>query len=174
MHATRMQVVSVTARITTQQNDEKERIKTSTSGAASVSLTVDIWSDRTIRDFPGITAHFMDRNLVRSMSALIGCDRFKGSHTTERINEAVDEVCADYDLMGKITHIITDNAANMRKASTVTFPIPSTEGDDDEEQKLEVQNKNLWEALSEEDSGDVTHRLTNARKTTSLQCFTHS
>ena len=56
--------------------------------------------------------------------------------------------------MGKITDIFTDNAVNTRNASTVTFPIPSTEDDVDEKQQLEVQN--LWEALSEEDSGDVT------------------
>ena len=51
-----------------------------------MSLTVDIWSDRTMMGFLGITAHFMDPNLVRPMSALIGCNQFKGSHTAERIS----------------------------------------------------------------------------------------
>ena len=60
---------------------------------------------------------------MQPMSALIGCDRFKGPHKAERISEVVDVVFADYYLVGKITHIITDNAANTRKAFTDSFPI---------------------------------------------------
>ena len=87
----------------------------------------------------------------------------------ERISEAFDVHCADYNQVGKITHIITDNAADMREAFRITFLIPLTEDDDDEEQQLEAQNENLWETLSEEDSVDMTHHLTNACKFTVLE-----
>ena len=61
----------------------------------------------------------------RPTSVLIGCDRFKGFHTAERNTEAFHVVCAEYNLVGKITHIITDHVDNTRKAFKVTLPISS-------------------------------------------------
>ena len=40
----------------------KEELKSALSEAPSVSVTIDLWSDRTKRGFIGITAHFEANN----------------------------------------------------------------------------------------------------------------
>lgn len=41
-----------------------------------VSVTLDLWSDRTKRSFLGITAHYVAEGILHS--ALLKCDVFKG------------------------------------------------------------------------------------------------
>lgn len=46
----------------------------------SISITLDIWSDRTMRGFIGVTGHYLQpSNTLRSV--LLACDRFKGEHS---------------------------------------------------------------------------------------------
>ncbi|KAK1886685.1 Zinc finger BED domain containing protein 4 [Dissostichus eleginoides] len=81
-----------------------------------------------MRGFLGVTAHIeKDEERIELKSNLLACDRFKGSHTAERICEQFEAVCDEYSITNKIDYIISDNAANMRKAFTVCFP---TEQDD--------------------------------------------
>lgn len=44
--------------------------------ADTVALTVDIWSDRRMRGFLGVTVHFMEGNELST--ALLSCKRFFG------------------------------------------------------------------------------------------------
>ena len=76
-----------------------------------------------------MTVHTMDvsQSAVTLKSHLLSCSRFKGSHTGERISDAFEAVCDDYVIKNKLDYIISDNAANMKRASTVCFP---QEGDD--------------------------------------------
>lgn len=46
----------------------------------SVSLTVDIWSDRRLRSYLGITVHFIECDMQLS-SALLCCERFHGEYS---------------------------------------------------------------------------------------------
>ncbi|KAI9527581.1 hypothetical protein NQZ68_028803 [Dissostichus eleginoides] len=75
-----------------------------------------------------------DEERIELKSNLLACDRFKGSHTAERICEAV---CDEYSIKNKIDYIISDNAANMRKAFTVCFPTEQENEDVDEEDDLD-------------------------------------
>ena len=49
----------------------------------TVSLTVDLWSNRQMKGFLGITCHFILDWSLRS--AMLECKRFKGRHTAENI-----------------------------------------------------------------------------------------
>lgn len=42
----------------------------------SVALTVDIWSDRKMRSFLGVTVHFIEQGEMSS--AALACTRFNG------------------------------------------------------------------------------------------------
>lgn len=55
--------------------------------ADNVSVTVDIWSDRRMRGFLGVTAHWIniEDDRLELKSQLLACNRFKGSHTGERV-----------------------------------------------------------------------------------------
>ena len=97
-----------------------------------MSVTVDIWSDRRMTDFLGVTAHWVniEDDYLQLKSQLLACNRFKGSHTRERICEELEQICEEYQIKKKIDHINCDNAANMKKAFTTCFPGQGEEDDD--------------------------------------------
>ncbi|XP_035852934.1 uncharacterized protein LOC118494171 [Sander lucioperca] len=84
-----------------------------------------------MRGFLGVTVHWMERDAerVQLKSNLLACNRFKGSHTAERICDQFEAICDEYNIKAKLDYIISDNAANMRKAFTVCFPSEQEEDD---------------------------------------------
>ena len=85
---------TITLKIESRVAEIKEKIKVSLAGADHVSVTVDIWSDRRMRGFLGVTGHVLATSEgVQLNSYLLACNRFKGSHTGERIAEAFDSIC---------------------------------------------------------------------------------
>lgn len=135
-------------------------------------LTVDIWTDRCMRGFLGVTAHFMEieKNSPSLQTVLLSCERFTGSHTGERISETFEEICDNFNIKHKLDYIICDNAANMRKAFTVCFPSATNESEDAED---DLENSNLWEDISENIQDDVESIQSSCRQLR-LQCFAHS
>lgn len=151
--------------------ERRLKLKTRMSNINHVSVTVDIWSDRKMRGFLGVTAHYLekDEERIELKSNLLACDRFKGSHTAERICEQFEAVCDEYSIKNKIDYIISDNAANMRKAFTVCFPTEQEDEDVDEEDDLD--DPELWHDLSLEDQETVDAALAKKQR---LQCFAHT
>ena len=80
----------------------------------TVSLTLDLWSNRQMRGFLGITCHFILNWSLKS--AMLECKRFKGRHTAENIAQYYDEAITSYGIHSKIVTTITDNASNVVKA----------------------------------------------------------
>lgn len=66
------------------------------SKVKSVNLTVYVWTDRRMRAFLGVTAHYItwddQQRCHRLYSTLLSCDRFTGSHTRERIASELEAV----------------------------------------------------------------------------------
>ncbi|KAF3845924.1 hypothetical protein F7725_003002 [Dissostichus mawsoni] len=88
---------------------------------------------------------------------------------TERICEQFEAVCDEYSIKNKIDYIISDNAANMRKAFTVCFPTEQEDEDVDEEDDLD--DPELWHDLSLEDQETVDAAMAKKQR---LQCFAHT
>ena len=65
----------------------------------TVSVTVDLWSNRQMRGFLGITCHFILDWSLRSL--ILGCKRFRGQHNAENITEHYEEIISFYKLQGK-------------------------------------------------------------------------
>ena len=159
---------TITRSLTERAAEKEAKIKAQLEKADTVSVTVDIWTDRVMRGFLGITAHYMEQNGTTPslQSVLLGCERFTGSHTGDRISEKFDEICEKFNVKHKLQYIISDNAANMKKAFTVCFP--SAQSQDDE-----LENSELWEDVNEENQQDVETIQSSCRQKR-LQCFAHT
>lgn len=132
-------------------NIAEATIKSSLEKTEFVSVTVDIWTDRIMRGFLGVTAHYMAlKEKTKLESVLLSCDRFTGSHTGEGICDRFELICERFGIKHKIDYIVCDNAANMKKAFTVCFPNVN-EADDNED----LDNPDLWEELQEEHIADI-------------------
>uniref|UniRef100_A0A3Q3IBN3 HAT C-terminal dimerisation domain-containing protein n=1 Tax=Monopterus albus TaxID=43700 RepID=A0A3Q3IBN3_MONAL len=145
-------------------------LKTQLSNTDHVSVTVDIWSDRKMRGFLGVTVHWIEKDMERIQlkSKLLGCDRFKGSHTGDRICEQFEAICDEYNIKEKLDFIISDNAANMRKAFTVCFPTQDEVHDDDGDH---LDDPELWHDLSLEEQETLDAAMAKKQR---LQCFAHT
>lgn len=150
--------------------ERRSKLKTQLSNTNHVSVTVDIWSDRKMRGFLGVTVHCMEKDAERIQlkSNLLACDRFKGSHTAERICEQFEAICDEYNIKDKLDYIISDNAANMRKAFTVCFP---TEQEDEVHDDDHLDDPELWNDLTLEDQQTVDAAMAKKQR---LQCFAHT
>jgi len=91
------------------------KLKTLIGKAGSLCVTVDIWSNRQMRSFFGVTGHLIDEDFKMS-SFLLACTRFSGRHTAANISYNFEQILATFELTGKVDFIISDNAANMVKA----------------------------------------------------------
>ena len=90
------------------------QLVTALSESDEISLNVDIWSNRQMRSYIGITAHFLINWKLHD--AMLACKRFKGRHTADSILSQYEEVLHNFGIAGKLNFIITDNASNMIKA----------------------------------------------------------
>jgi len=67
-----------------------------------------------------MTCHFIDEKIYVRHSYILGCQRIKGNHNYQNIAEIISKITKIYDIEhSKITHIVTDNAANFGKAFRV-------------------------------------------------------
>jgi hypothetical protein len=89
--------------------------------AQCVCLTIDLWTNRQMRSFIGITGHLIVEWTMHPV--MLACKRFKGRHTAENIRQQYEETVSTFELASKITNIVTDNASNMIKA----FDLPGFE-----------------------------------------------
>ena len=60
---------------------QRAELKSLLSCVDSVSLTMDIWSDSTMRGFLGLTAHIIDTGTNKLISRVLDVPRFKGKLT---------------------------------------------------------------------------------------------
>jgi hypothetical protein len=103
--------------------------------AKYVALTVDIWTDRCMHSYIGITVHtFINCQAKFSPLHLAA---FKGSHTGAKIAAELEKVIAEHKIQGKLAHIVCDNASNMRKAFQLLQQKAWEDGNYDEAIELE-------------------------------------
>ena len=81
----------------------------------TINLTIDLWSNRQMRSYLGITGHYIsdDWNLK---SVMLACNLVSGRHTGDNIMMWYDEIISDFGVREKVKHIITDSASNVKKA----------------------------------------------------------
>ena len=166
----------------------KKKISDMLKDKDSVSLTTDIWSDRVMRSFLGVTIHTNVLDITTGAeelrSFLLSCKRFSGSHTGTRIAAAFDDILETYVISNKVEYILTDNASNMKSAFKVNFPAEDDDDDDDDVdddgddaasviQSQALDDESIWETLDSEEEDEIRDVLdSNCKKR--LSCFAHS
>lgn len=81
----------------------------------AVTLTTDSWTSRNCESFLAVTAHFVSKDLELK-SVLLECSSFGESHTSYNISKEIKKVLAEWNLEGKVLLVVSDNAANIKKA----------------------------------------------------------
>ena len=141
------------------------RVQNSLQKAESVCVTVDLWSNRQMRSYFGMTAHFiMDWSM---QSVMLACSRFHGSHTGDAIAEEYERVVASFHLTQKLSFVITDSASNMIKA----LSLPGFEKDA-ELLEDEVESDELEEEQEDNYQGSIgTDAYSELNQ--HIPCFAH-
>ena len=98
----------------------QNQVKKSLSGASSVCLTLDLWTNRQMPAFIGITGHFITEWELKSV--MVSFKRIRGSHTAENIRFNYEETTSSLEISDKVFNIITDNASNLIKAFKISLP----------------------------------------------------
>lgn len=147
----------------------KETVLEKLKKKSTVSLTTDIWSDRRLRSFLGVTAHLCNKSkdCYALESYLLDCRHFPGRHSGERISSAFEEITEEYSIRQKISYIVTDNAANMKCAFKVRMP--QQQSDDSESEEENLDDEHLWEDMHPVE--DTEPPWSSGER---ISCFAHS
>jgi hypothetical protein len=159
----------------------KARLSEQLENVSYVSITVDIWTDRRMRAYFGCTVHFIDHNKMTEpilSSSLLCCERFMGSHTGEKIAEFLLKLVDEYKIKHKIMFVLSDNAANMRKAFRLAFPetqeTDAGSEEDDDSGETDADNSEIWNDLDEQNQSEIESALNSLSTTRRLACFAHT
>jgi hypothetical protein len=118
----------------------KQKVLGKLSKEKYIHLTIDLWSNRQMRSFLGITAHYIsDQWLLES--AMLGCSRVIGRHTSDNIVHWYEEIVADFGVSLKVRHVVTDSGANIKKAfQSLALPGFEEEASSDSEEEDDDHN----------------------------------
>lgn len=92
----------------------KEKLRGKLQNANFISITSDYWKGINDRTFLSLTAHYIYNNKFNSTN--LATKEVTISHTSTNTAAAITEICNDYQILHKIVTVVTDNAANMKKA----------------------------------------------------------
>ncbi|GES97438.1 zinc finger BED domain-containing protein 1-like [Rhizophagus clarus] len=90
----------------------KEDLK---NNAIKVSLTMDLWTSHNRKGYIGITCSYIDENFKLNEITL-SIQYIAYPHTATHIRETVNSIIDYWELNEKVQSIVTDNAANIKKA----------------------------------------------------------
>ena len=78
--------------------------------------TADIRSNKH-RSYMGVSVHWINAKTLQRESGVLGCYRFIGSHTFDRVGEMLDTIQRDFGIKErKVVATVTENASNFVKA----------------------------------------------------------
>ncbi|XP_067010494.2 E3 SUMO-protein ligase ZBED1 isoform X1 [Anabrus simplex] len=93
----------------------RKEIEMEIAAIKHVSLTADMWTSSNTEAYLAISCHFIDSTwTLRSLSLTTA--RFREAHTSSLISASFVETMNEWQLNGKVTNIVTENAANMKAA----------------------------------------------------------
>ena len=139
--------------------------------ADTTVLESDAWTDDRNKAFFANTSSTINDEWVEK-SFLLACKRFKGKHTGVRLFDAYKGITNQFKINNKITHNITDAAANMKRALGKTSFLNKKIIDGVIHEASNLMNKETLNPISEEDEendetiGDVDEFIANSQATT--------
>ncbi|XP_072375206.1 E3 SUMO-protein ligase ZBED1-like [Diabrotica undecimpunctata] len=82
---------------------------------SSVCLTTDCWTSINGESFLAVTMHFVDK-LFNVRQMLLKCHQLNERHTSINLARALQTIIEEWSLTNKVSLIVSDNAANIKKA----------------------------------------------------------
>ncbi|XP_071650785.1 E3 SUMO-protein ligase ZBED1 [Temnothorax longispinosus] len=99
----------------------KDSFKEDLKLSSTFTLTCDIWTDVSNQSYLGVTIHYLRHELVLS-NATIGVFPLMQNHTANYVRETLISVIESFGIdVESIIAVVTDSAANMKKAITDGF-----------------------------------------------------
>jgi len=95
----------------------KAQLKTTLTQSRSQSLTRDTWTASNNQSYMGVTVHWLNE-AFDMQSKCLTVRHVPGSHTADFMAAELTSVCQEWELDLQGLHVITDSAANIRKAIT--------------------------------------------------------
>ena len=89
------------------------------SGANTVNITTDLWTSRRNDSYIGVIISWLDQEM-KLYEALIGIELLPSPHTSENIKISLESILERWNLKEKCFAATTDNAANIKKAISLT------------------------------------------------------
>lgn len=80
----------------------------------NLSITTDMWSSDSNRSFLTVTAHFISDFQIHS--SVLSTQEIITDHSAPNISEAINNILDKWEINEKVVTVVTDNAANMKKA----------------------------------------------------------
>ncbi|CAF3165254.1 unnamed protein product, partial [Rotaria sp. Silwood2] len=150
-----------------------------------VSLTLDVWSDRRMRSYFGITLHTIVDDQYKTY--LLSFERLTGKHSGDKLAAEFDRVIQLYNLKDKLVRIVTDNASN-NQAAFDDLVLPGFDeyfnDIDDDQSELETSDKDtddnecknnrLQTVEVNDDIYGATLNAPSEQEFLRLPCFAHS
>ena len=93
--------------------------------ATNIALTCDIWTtlQGSTRCYITVTCHLIDENL-KLHEFVLTTEEMGVSHTAENVLERLQEIMLDWELGEKNITFVTDNAGEMKKATSTLGKFP--------------------------------------------------
>ena len=79
--------------------DMQSSIISNLGNTQQVCVTMDIWTNRDMRSYIGMTCHYIEKYQLKS--AMLACSRFRGRHTAESISEKYDDILTSLSCVEK-------------------------------------------------------------------------
>ena len=95
------------------------KVKEEIASVETTTLASDAWSDDRFKAFFANSSSIIDREW-QYKTFLMACSRMKSRHTAVNIFNKYKEITNKFKVNGKVTHNVTDAAANIKKASAKT------------------------------------------------------
>lgn len=138
----------------------RERLKR----AKNILLITDIWSKRGLSEsFLGVRVRFFCSELNRFQNFTLAVRSFPSPHTGNAIKELTLKICKEFGIEpSTIFRVLTDDAANMRKAYQGVLTDDDQENDDDRDEESLPQEdieELLQEAFGEQHLRCASHLL---------------
>jgi hypothetical protein len=95
------------------------RVKEEINSVETTSLSSDAWTDPRSKSFFAISSSIINESWEYK-TYLLACNRMKGRHTADNIFSKYKDITNTFQINDKVTHNVTDAAANMRKALNKT------------------------------------------------------
>ena len=159
--------------ITSRYTDVKVGLKKSLEKVNHVCATADLWTTRR-RSFLGVTIHWYTEELERR-SGCLAIRRVKGTHSYDVIGRILEQIFSEFEILYKITDVITDSGSNFVKAFSL-FGLKDTSLDTDtSELENSDSESNMADSgeCSEDESACVTFdgiysKLVSARQSSGM------